>query len=108
MVSIGTHVKRLRTAKRMTHQELAERLHVTRQEVSAWEMGKALPDVDMLEHIAGALDTDVAKVIYGSKNAPALVFLKRKWRHKGVNRGFYLLLSLLSPILLRRVEQLDS
>ena len=39
MASVGTHIKRLRTEKCMTQEELAEQLHVTRQAVSAWETG---------------------------------------------------------------------
>ena len=52
MASVGTHIKRLRGAKRMTQEELAAQLHVTRQAVSAWETGKSLPDVETLERIA--------------------------------------------------------
>ena len=44
MASVGSHIKRLRTEKRMTQENLAEQLHVTRQAVSAWETGKALPE----------------------------------------------------------------
>lgn len=44
----GTHIRRLRTAKHMTQEELAEQLYITRQAVSAWETGKALPDVPRL------------------------------------------------------------
>lgn len=43
MASVGKHIKRLRTERRMTQEELAEQLHVTRQAVSAWETGKSLP-----------------------------------------------------------------
>lgn len=39
MASVGTHIKWLRAAKRMTQEELAEQLRVTRQAVSAWETG---------------------------------------------------------------------
>ena len=42
MAAVGTHIKRLRAAKRMTQEELAEQLHVTRQAVSAWETGLSL------------------------------------------------------------------
>lgn len=42
MASVGTHIKRLRAAKRMTQEELAAQLHVTRQAVSAWETGDSL------------------------------------------------------------------
>ena len=52
MASVGKHIKHLRTARNMTQEQLAERLFVTRQAVSAWETEKALPDVDTLERIA--------------------------------------------------------
>ena len=90
MASVGTHIKRLRAAKRMTQEELAEQLHVTRQAVSAWETGKALPDVEMLERIAAALDADVTEVIYGAKSAPDLAALKRKWVQQGLIWGIWL------------------
>lgn len=90
MASVGTHIKRLRAAKRMTQEELAEQLHVTRQAVSAWETGKALPDEEMLERIAAALDADVTEVIYGAKSAPDLAALKREWTQRGIGWGLWL------------------
>ena len=90
MASVGTHIKRLRTEKRMTQEDLAEQLHVTRQAVSAWETGKALPDVETLERIAAALGTDVTEVIYGAKTAPDLAALKRKWTRRGMGWGLWL------------------
>lgn len=90
MASVGTHIKRLRGAKRMTQEELAAQLHVTRQAVSAWETGKALPDVEMLERIAAALGSDVTEVIYGAKSAPDLTALKRKWVRQGIGWGLWL------------------
>lgn len=67
MASVGKHIKRLRTAKGMTQEELAAALFVTRQAVSAWETEKALPDVDTLERIAAALGADVTEVLYGAR-----------------------------------------
>lgn len=90
MASVGTHIKRLRGAKRMTQEELAAQLHVTRQAVSAWETGKALPDVEMLERIAAALGSDVTEVIYRAKSAPDLTALKRKWVRQGIGWGLWL------------------
>ena len=79
MSSVGTHIRRLRTARHMTQEQLAERLFVTRQAVSAWETGKALPDVETLERIAAALDAGVTEVIYGVPKTPDLKRQRRKW-----------------------------
>lgn len=79
MASVSKHIKRLRAAKHMTQEELAEKLFVTRQAVSAWETGKSLPDVETLERIAAALEADVMEAIYGVPQSPDLRLLKRKW-----------------------------
>lgn len=78
MASVGTHIKRLRTARGLTQEELAETLFVTRQAVSAWETGKAQPDVETLERIAAALGAAVTEVIYGTP-PPNLGCVKRRW-----------------------------
>ena len=65
MRDISKNIKQLRIKKKMTQDELAEVLFVTRQTVSNYETGKSRPDVDMLVSIAAALDTDVNTVIYG-------------------------------------------
>ncbi|WP_298019904.1 helix-turn-helix domain-containing protein [uncultured Dysosmobacter sp.] len=94
MASVSKHIRRLRTAKHMTQEELAERLFVTRQAVSAWETGKALPDVETLERIAEALGVEVAEIIYGSApQSPNPRQLKRRWALTGA--GFTVILAVL-------------
>ena len=39
MASVAKHIRRLRTERHMTQGDLAEKLFVTRQTVSAWETG---------------------------------------------------------------------
>ena len=99
MASVGTHIKRLSAARHMTQEDLAERLFVTRQAVSAWETGKALPDVEMLERIAAALDADVTEVIYGTPQSPDLRRVKRRWALIG--SSFAIIISVLFFILLK-------
>lgn len=79
MASVGKHIRRLRTAKGLTQEQLAEKLFVTRQTVSAWETGKAQPDLETLERIAEALGTEVTEVIYGTPQGANLGPLKRQW-----------------------------
>ena len=69
MRDIAKNIRLLRTAKKMTQDELAEKLFVTRQTVSNYETGKSRPDVDMLERIAEVLETDMNTVIYGPQTA---------------------------------------
>jgi transcriptional regulator with XRE-family HTH domain len=79
MASVGKHIKQFRTARGLTQEDLAEKLFVTRQAVSAWETGKALPDLEALERIAAALDADVTEMIYGVPRSPDLRNMKRRW-----------------------------
>ena len=79
MASVGKHIRRLRTERNLTQEQLAEKLFVTRQAVSAWETGKAHPDVETLERIAAALDVDMTEIIYGVPQSPNLQTVKRRW-----------------------------
>ena len=62
---IGRNCKRLRQRAGMTQEELAERLHVTRQAVSAWETEKNRLDAETLVVLAEALGADVQELLYG-------------------------------------------
>ncbi|MFQ9128417.1 MAG: helix-turn-helix transcriptional regulator [Butyricicoccaceae bacterium] len=44
---------RLRTEKKMTQDELAEKVFVTRQAVSRWEKGETTPNVETLKLLPG-------------------------------------------------------
>ena len=55
----GAAIKSLREAKRLTQEELAERIHVSAKAVSKWETGKGFPDISLLEPLAKALDVSV-------------------------------------------------
>ena len=55
----------------MSQEQLAQKIHVTRQAVSNWETGRSQPDLDMLETLASAFGTDILVVIYGQMPAGA-------------------------------------
>lgn len=54
-MNIGDIIKCKRQKKNMTQAELAEKLKVTPQAVSRWEMGISYPDIAMVPLISGAL-----------------------------------------------------
>lgn len=70
MRDIGKNIKSLREEKKLSQDQLAEKLFVTRQTVSNYETGRSRPDVEMLTKIADALDVDANTVIYGVEPSP--------------------------------------
>ena len=57
MAEFGENVRRLREAKGLTQQSLADKLYVTRQAVSRWEGGSRYPDLMTAKKLAEALDS---------------------------------------------------
>ena len=53
----------LRKAKRYTGKELADKIGITRQYLSAIEHGKVRPGLETIMNIATALETSVANII---------------------------------------------
>lgn len=63
----GETIKRLRTARRMTQDQLAQQLGVTGKAVSKWETARGLPDVALLEPLAKALRISVPELLSGEQ-----------------------------------------
>lgn len=60
---LGENIKQLRKDRGMTQEELAIRLNVVRQTVSKWEKGLSVPDADMLQRLAEALEVDITQLL---------------------------------------------
>lgn len=67
--TVGKNIVKSRKEQGMSQEQLAQKLHVTRQAVSNWETGRSQPGLDMLEALAGAFGTDILVVIYGQMPA---------------------------------------
>ena len=65
MANVGKNIKQLRTKNKMTQEEFAQALFVTRQTVSNNETGKSNPDIDTIIKIAELFKVDTNAVIYG-------------------------------------------
>ena len=61
----GGMIRRLRENKKLTQDQLAERLHVSGKAVSKWETGRGFPDVSLLEPLAEALGVSVIELLSG-------------------------------------------
>ena len=90
-MTIGGNLKKLRVAQGLTQDQLAEKLHVTRQAVSNWERNVSHPELDQLEAIAAALGVEVmiekgeADLVIGSRFINKEGFQTSGMRRAGIN-----------------------
>lgn len=61
----GGVIRKLREGKKMTQEQLADKLFVSSKAVSKWETGAGFPDISLLEPLAKALDISVIELLSG-------------------------------------------
>ena len=91
----------------MTQKQVAEKLQISDRTVSKWERGHSNPDIEMLQMLAEALETDPNTLIYGEKkNQP----VDQGWRKEILKRVIWLaiagLMMLISSSLIRYGNEL--
>lgn len=89
---VGKNIRSLREEKHLTQDDLAERLHVTRQAISNWETEKSQPDINTLQKIAQILEVSVEEIIYGEKREITTIVHNNTVKNvtKGVSFGVVL------------------
>ena len=60
---LNQNIKTVRKNKGFTQEDLANRLHVTRQTISKWEKGYSVPDADMLAKLAEEMEVSVGELL---------------------------------------------
>lgn len=65
-MKINDNLRELRISRRMTQEQVAEKLNVTRQTVSSFETGRTRPDIDTLVKLSEVYGTDLENLIYGA------------------------------------------
>jgi len=66
---LGNQLQRLRKAKNMSREELAQQINVSRQAVYKWENNKGYPDIQNLLRLSEIYETTIDELI---KNDPTL------------------------------------
>lgn len=66
---IGRFIASLRKEKKMTQEQLAEKLGVSNRSVSRWENGNSMPDLSMLPMISEELEVTVSELLDGERAA---------------------------------------
>lgn len=58
-MNFGTKLTKLRKKEGLSQEELGEKLNVTRQTISKWELGQSKPDTDKLKEICNLFNVDI-------------------------------------------------
>ncbi len=78
MINIGNNIREMRIKKKMTQQELADKLYVSDKTVSSWESNRTEPDINIISDVAKALDCSFLSLVFDSKNNNTELELKIK------------------------------
>ena len=74
-------IRELRISKKLTQQELADELHITKQAISKWEKGKSVPDISSVERLSSFFGVSADYLINDSietaKNETTTVILSK-------------------------------
>ena len=64
---IGNFIYDCRKKKKLTQEQLAEKLGVTSKSISRWENGNTMPDYSLLKDLCNELDTNINELLSGEK-----------------------------------------
>lgn len=64
---VGKFIAKCRKEKKLTQEQLAEKLNITYKAVSKWETGKGMPDSSIMMDLCNILDISVNELLSGEK-----------------------------------------
>jgi len=64
-MDFGAQIKKLRTSRKLTQEQIAQKLNVSRQTISSWENNRNLPDLEMVVLIAQIFNISLDNLILG-------------------------------------------
>ena len=67
-MSLGQRITELRAEQKLSQNQLAKLMEVSRQAVSKWETDQSAPDSIKMIHLAEVLDTDIEYLTTGRRN----------------------------------------
>lgn len=71
-MDFNNRLYQLRKQKGLSQEELANRLNVSRQTVSKWEVGDSTPDMEKLVAISDLFDVSLDKLVMGKEDEPQI------------------------------------
>ena len=78
-MTFGEIIKKLRTDKGLTQDELAEKIYVTRTAISKWESGRGFPNIESLKAISKYFSVSLDELLSGEE---LIVLAEQEQRQK--------------------------
>lgn len=80
-MTIGEKIQKLRKQSGLSQEALAEKVMVTRQTISKWELGQSLPDLDFIVRLSNVFQVSADYLIKNEITEPnELPYIKRSYR----------------------------
>lgn len=92
----------------MTQDDLAQKMNITRQAISAWERGCTEPDIQTLVLLAQTLNVDANELLFGRKSNHKPTIQKADLRMAAVSFGVTLIILILQLVLYPYLLKLQS
>lgn len=67
-MDFGEQLRKVRTEKKLTQEQVASKLNVSRQAISNWENNKNLPDLEMVVSLSKTFDLSLDQLILGGRD----------------------------------------
>lgn len=76
-MTIGANIKRLRSAKNITQEQLSVAMNVTCAAVSKWERGETYPDITLLQPLAYFFEVTLDELMGYDQKKFRLILMKQ-------------------------------
>ena len=81
-MTVGANIKRLRTSKNITQEQLSVAMNVTCAAVSKWERGETYPDITLLQPLAYFFGVTLDELMgYNQEKRPAFLIFQGHFHH---------------------------
>ncbi|MBQ8568363.1 MAG: helix-turn-helix transcriptional regulator [Oscillospiraceae bacterium] len=100
-MELSGQIKKYRTALKLSQEQLAEKVYVTRQTISNWENDKSYPDIHSLILLSNVFDISLDELIKGDKEIMKEEINReeiRKLNEMSTVSGILTVICLLAPI----------
>lgn len=86
----GEYLKKLRTENNLSQEKLGEKLGLSRQSISKWEQGNAVPDIENIMKLAKLYNVSVDSILNGEEDKKEEILKEENAPEKSIEPPAYI------------------